>query len=231
MVVRPARRSRSPAMAWSRITRATRLWLTRGRALRLVELGGDPRGALGAVCLVDPADPLGQLRSAASRARVPGRAGQPVVEPGPVDLQELAQPLHLVGVPVVGDELEAAHQFVSPAKYLAALRRMSRSVSSWRSWSPTRPPVPATALPRSVAPGVDRYRSTARRRNSSMSFLRAVIADHSRFPGRGRIQRVQDQGSSPHRGAGTPAPERHHFVSSMRWQCTRRSEATSRLHT
>jgi hypothetical protein len=27
---------------------------------------------------------------------------------------------------VVGDELEATHQFVSPAKYLAAARRISR---------------------------------------------------------------------------------------------------------
>ena len=39
-------------------------------------------------------------------------------------------PLHLEGVPVISDELEAAHQFVSPAKYLVAWRRMSRSVSS-----------------------------------------------------------------------------------------------------
>jgi hypothetical protein len=31
-----------------------------------------------------------------------------------------AAALHLEGVSVVGDELEAAHQFVSPAKYLAA---------------------------------------------------------------------------------------------------------------
>ena len=31
---------------------------------------------------------------------------------------------------VVGDELEAAHQFVSPAKYFAADRRMSRSVDN-----------------------------------------------------------------------------------------------------
>ena len=31
---------------------------------------------------------------------------------------------------MVGDELEAAHQFVSPAKYLAADRRISRSVAS-----------------------------------------------------------------------------------------------------
>lgn len=39
-------------------------------------------------------------------------------------------PLDAVGVPVVGDELEAVHQFVSLAKYLAADRRMSRSSSS-----------------------------------------------------------------------------------------------------
>ena len=31
---------------------------------------------------------------------------------------------------MVGDELQAAHQFVSPAKYMAADRRMSRSVLS-----------------------------------------------------------------------------------------------------
>src|SRR5699024_3818688 len=43
---------------------------------------------------------------------------------------DLAQPLDAVGAPVVGDELEAVHQFVSPAKYLAAARRMSRSSSS-----------------------------------------------------------------------------------------------------
>src|SRR5439155_8528847 len=46
------------------------------------------------------------------------------------DLHTLTQPLHLESVPVVGDELEAGHQFVSPAKYLAADRKMSRSVDS-----------------------------------------------------------------------------------------------------
>jgi hypothetical protein len=35
----------------------------------------------------------------------------------------------LEGVLVVGDELEAVHQRVSPAKYLAARRRISRSVT------------------------------------------------------------------------------------------------------
>lgn len=44
---------------------------------------------------------------------------------------------------MVGDELEAAHQFVSPAKYFAAARRMSRSLVNVRSassntWTRTR---------------------------------------------------------------------------------------------
>ena len=112
--------------------------------------------------LVDVPDPLGQLARprppAAARA---GAAVEPGVERGPGDLDDLAQPLHLEGVPVVGDELEAAHQFVSPAKYLAAWRRMSRSVASLafsatssRSASPAPPPAPATrpARPRADPP-------------------------------------------------------------------------------
>ena len=51
----------------------------------------------------------------------------PSVEGRALNLHELTQPLHLEGVLVVGDELEAAHQFVSPAKYLAADRRIRRS--------------------------------------------------------------------------------------------------------
>src|SRR6476469_1358598 len=61
----------------------------------------------------------------------PGRGGgQPGVERGPADVQDRAEPLHLEGVPVISDELEAVHQRVCPAKYLAAWRRMSRSVAS-----------------------------------------------------------------------------------------------------
>jgi hypothetical protein len=48
-------------------------------------------------------------------------AGEPLVVAGPVHVQDLAEPLHLVGVAMVVNELEAApHQFVSPAKYSAA---------------------------------------------------------------------------------------------------------------
>src|SRR5699024_11463797 len=41
------------------------------------------------------------------------------------------QSLHRVGGGVVGDELEATHQRVSPAKYFAAFWRISRSVVSF----------------------------------------------------------------------------------------------------
>src|SRR5207253_4569712 len=59
--------------------------------------------------------------------------GLPRVERRPAHLNQLAHPLHLEGVSVVGDELEAGHQRVSPAKYLAAARRMSRSLLSFRA--------------------------------------------------------------------------------------------------
>jgi hypothetical protein len=48
------------------------------------------------------------------------RVGQPGIERRTRDLDDRAQPHHLKGVQVVGNELEAAHQFISPAKYLAA---------------------------------------------------------------------------------------------------------------
>src|SRR5690606_33803300 len=61
-------------------------------------------------------------------------AGRGGLEPGVVgrtpNLDELAQSLHLEGGGVVGDELEATHQRVSPAKYFAARCRISRSVVS-----------------------------------------------------------------------------------------------------
>ena len=221
-VVRTRRRSRSPAMPCSRITRATRLWLTRSPAgapsLSSAVIRGAPYGVVARRGRPGSARPA--AASAAARCG-PGRgAGLPGVERGALDLDELAQPLHLEGVLVVGDELEAAHQFVSPAKYLAAWRRISRSVASlvvlglaaratlglaagrasargarrrgrrravgrawaaagWRSASRRRRSscrcrtrssqcrsVPRTmprssAMPRTVAPGVDSYKSTA----------------------------------------------------------------------
>lgn len=42
----------------------------------------------------------------------------------------VAESLHRVGGAVVGDELEATHQRVFPAKYFAAFWRISRSVDS-----------------------------------------------------------------------------------------------------
>ncbi len=101
----------------------------------LAEHSGHPRGAVGAAGLaVDLTDLVGQ-DSVLLFPGSPGlRAGEPLVVTGPVDVQDVAEPLHLVGGPVVINKLEAAgHQFVSPAKHLAALRRMSRSVASLRS--------------------------------------------------------------------------------------------------
>ena len=77
---------------------------------------------------------------------------KPGVEGGSGDPDRVAQPLHLEGGPVVSDELEAAHQFVSPAKYFAAARRMSRSVANVRSLassSATRARSRATSSPSS----------------------------------------------------------------------------------
>jgi hypothetical protein len=45
---------------------------------------------------------------------------EPGVERRSRDLNDLAQPLHAIGILVVLNELEAVHQFVSPAKYFAA---------------------------------------------------------------------------------------------------------------
>jgi hypothetical protein len=96
----------------------------------VVELGRDPRCPTGLVLLVDGPDPHREP-GVGRGPLLMGRGGSlPGVVGGSLDLDELAQPLHLVGGGVVGDELEATHQFVSPAKYLAAARRISRSVVS-----------------------------------------------------------------------------------------------------
>jgi hypothetical protein len=64
------------------------------------------------------------------RPTLPGLGGGlPGLEGGPGDLDDFAQPLHLGGVLVVGDALEAVHQPVSPAKYWAARRKISWSVT------------------------------------------------------------------------------------------------------
>ncbi|URN10953.1 hypothetical protein LUW77_00170 [Streptomyces radiopugnans] len=62
------------------------------------------------------------------------RGMTPVAEAGAGDVEDGARPLHAVAAVVVGDELEAVHQRVSPAKYFAAFRRISRSSSSSRTF-------------------------------------------------------------------------------------------------
>ena len=94
----------------------------------LAQLGGDPRCPVGALKRgVHRLDLPGQLQVRSVTGSPVSRGGPPVVEAGPGDPDSLAQPLHAVALLVVGDELEAVHQRVSPAKYRAALRRMSRS--------------------------------------------------------------------------------------------------------
>ncbi len=74
----------------------------------VLQLGGDPGAAVGAVGLpVDLGDPLGQ-DLVGPLAPGAGRAGfAPAVEAGAGDAQEGAQPLHAVGAVVVGNVLEA----------------------------------------------------------------------------------------------------------------------------
>jgi hypothetical protein len=82
---------------------------------------------------VDHTDPGHQTGIRGSTDRAIRCCGAPVVVAGPGNLEDLAQPLRAVTALMVGDELEAVHQCVSPAKYLAAFRRMSRSSSSSRT--------------------------------------------------------------------------------------------------
>lgn len=90
----------------------------------VMELGGDPGGAVGAVPalggVLEGLDARGQGRVFLGPCCPLGGACPPGVERGAGDPDDLAQPLHAPGVLVVLDELEAVHQFVSPAKYLAA---------------------------------------------------------------------------------------------------------------
>src|SRR4051794_3897090 len=101
----------------------------------LAEFGGDPGDSVGAVRFPVygpyPGSELGVGRLPGGPVR--GRPA-PVVEAGAGDAEDAAQPLHAETTLVVGDELEAVHQRVSPAKYFAAFRRISRSSSNSRTF-------------------------------------------------------------------------------------------------
>src|SRR5690606_36037181 len=99
---------------------------------RVAQLGRHPRGPIGPVELGRDRRSLRGQRSIRRHALGPTTGAiTPLVVRGPADLQDLTQPLHPEGGRELSDELEtAAHQVVSPVKYFAALRRISRSVSS-----------------------------------------------------------------------------------------------------
>jgi len=173
MVVCTRRRSRSPRIRCRRITRAT--LLTVDRQSFVVQLGGDPRRAVGAV-VPGPhrLDPHGQSSVRGFARRPCGRNRFPVVETRAGDPDELAQPLHAVARLVVGDELEAGHQRVSPAKYRAALRRMSRSSSNSRTRRRSAA-FSSSTVPASCGPPPSAGRPVSPRRwSSSRTQLRSV---------------------------------------------------------
>ena len=105
------------------------------------------------------------------------------------------------------------------ARPLAA--RASRRAGMRGSAGPARgrAPTPAACAGRSPGPrrslaashpGVDRYSSTAWRRNSTVLFLRGHDRGSSRFPGRGRIQRDPRSGvKAPGSARISANPSRH----------------------
>jgi len=99
--------------------------------LSVIDLGGDSGPPVSVVVGVDGMNLLGEFDIGGGAGGSCVGGAYPHVVRRTSDIDDLAQPLHRVGVGVVGDEVKAVHQFVSPAKYLAADRRMSRSVSSF----------------------------------------------------------------------------------------------------
>ena len=196
MVVRTRRRSRSPAMACARITRATRLWFTRAE-------GGAPSLSSavirGAPWVRSPSwtPRIRSANSASAAARCARRGGRP------------ARRRTRNGRPA-----RSSHsRFTSKAGRWSATKRLTSS-SPPRNTSPPGAGCPArcsssafsvstaATCARNCAPAQRRTRSRPIQINSpAAELLRVVLAGRdrgsSRFPGRGRIQRVQDQGSSP----------------------------------
>jgi hypothetical protein len=96
--------------------------LAGGRAV--VELGGDAWRTAGRVLGMDRPDPGRELGIGPGALLAGWRRLEPGVVRGALNLDKLTQSLHPATVSegggVVRDELEATHQRVSPAKYLAA---------------------------------------------------------------------------------------------------------------
>jgi len=97
----------TPTVPASRITRSTRLWLTRRPSVRssAVMRGG----AVGAIPVgVDLADLPGHLGIGEGPLDAGAGGGPPLVVAGAGDFHDPAQPLRLEGVAMIVDEPEAA---------------------------------------------------------------------------------------------------------------------------
>lgn len=90
------------------------------------------RYVISRVC-VDRVRPEGRAASAAFFVAQNGSSSSLRAEPEAREVRQGEQVLHSEGVPVVGDEPEAAHRLVPTAEHLAARHRMSCYVSSSRT--------------------------------------------------------------------------------------------------
>src|SRR5690554_4137786 len=90
----------------------------------IVEFGSDSRRTIRTITtllrVLHSANMSRQLIVGRSPSSSPCSGVEPGIERGPRDVDNFTQPLHAPDVLMVFNELEAAHQFVSPAKYLAA---------------------------------------------------------------------------------------------------------------
>lgn len=109
------------------------------RRCSFVEVSGGPGCAVGAAPtlggVLERPDERGQGRVCLGSPRPLGDVCPPGVLRGAGDPDELVQPLHAPGALVVPGKLEAVHQLVSPAKYLAPWCRISRWVVSLALWA------------------------------------------------------------------------------------------------
>ncbi|AKK06543.1 hypothetical protein CMUST_11140 [Corynebacterium mustelae] len=108
--------------------RATRLWLTGPQSYTSDKFRSDTLGTITPIRTIKDRTNTHSQQAILKDFCIPFVLRvAPFVVRGSVDIKDLTHPLHRVLGVVVIDKLEADHQFVSSAKYFAALRKMSRS--------------------------------------------------------------------------------------------------------